>query len=275
MKYFAISDTHGHHSEAIKALQEAGWDENNANHKLIVVGDITDRGGEALAHIEWLKRLTDEGKAIVCKGNHDQFILGFFKNRDQSFNWMHNGLNTTIDDLDHRTGSFETYCVMTDKPMTTGTFAEWQRITAKSIQKEYPWMKEWFENLPNYYETENYIFTHGIVDWRVDDWHNSQMQKYNCQQGWMSNHWASPEDFLKFRNYTGKKLVVGHLNASLMRYTLEFKGRGNYDYYTYHPENEIYFNEDINTYFIDTMTVVTKRVNVLVVDDEPLKEARD
>ena len=55
MKYFAISDTHAHHTEAVKALEEAGWDENNKNHKLIVVGDITDRGSEALTHIKWLE----------------------------------------------------------------------------------------------------------------------------------------------------------------------------------------------------------------------------
>lgn len=270
MKYFAISDTHAHHSEAIKALAEAGWDENNENHKLIVVGDITDRGSEALKHIEWLKRLTDENKAIVLRGNHDQFILGFFRNRDQSFNWMHNGLNTTIDDLDHRTNSFQMYCLSLDKEMNTYTFGEWQRITAKSIQKEYPWMKEWFENLPDYYETKNYIFTHGIIDWRVEDWHESQMQKYNCKQGWLSNHWATPEDFLKFNNHTGKHLVVGHLNASLMRYTLTYGGNDLYDYREYHPDNEIYYDEKIDTYFLDTCTVATKRVNVLVIEDEEL-----
>lgn len=270
MKYFVISDTHAHHTEAINALVKAGWDVENPNHMLIVVGDITDRGSEALAHILWLKDLTDKKRAIVLKGNHDQFILGFLKNMDQSFNWMHNGLNTTIDDLDHRTDSFQMYCVSTGKEMNVETFGEWQRITANHIKKEYPWLKEWFENLPDYYETKNYIFTHGIIDWRVDDWHKSQMQKYNCKQGWMSNHWASPEDYLKFTNYTGKTIVVGHLNASLMRYTLEFRGRGDYNYDTFYPENEIYYNEDLKVYFIDTMTVVTKRVNVLVIDDEEI-----
>lgn len=274
MKYFVISDTHGHHSEALTALTKAGWDEKNKNHKLIVVGDITDRGSEVLTHLEWLKKLTDEEKAIVLKGNHDQFILGFLKNKDQSFNWVHNGLNTTIDDLDHRTNSFQTYCLMIDKEMNTETFLEWQRITAKSIQKEYPWLKEWFENFPDYYETKNYIFTHGIVDWRVEDWHLSQMQKYNCQQGWMSNHWASPEDWLKFVNYTGKTIVVGHLNASLMDYTLRFQGRGDYNYLTYKPDNEIYYNEEKKVYFIDTLTVATKRVNVLILEDDELDSAQ-
>lgn len=268
MKYFAVSDTHAHHTETINALIESGWDVENPNHKLIVVGDITDRGHEALTHILWLKELTDKGKAIVLKGNHDQFILGFLKNRDQSFNWMHNGLNTTIDDIDHRTRSFETYCLMSDKEMNNETFGEWQRITAKSIQKEYPWMKDWFESLPDYFETKNYIFTHGIVDWRVEDWHQSQMQKHNCKQGWMSNHWAGPEDWLKFSNYTGKTIVVGHLNASLMKYTLLHRNNDMYDYFEYFPDNEIYYDENLKTYFIDTMTVMTKRVNVLVIDDE-------
>ena len=264
MKYFAISDTHAHHSEAIKALKEAGYDENNDNHRLIVVGDITDRGHEALAHILWLKKLTDEGKAIVLKGNHDNFILGFLKNIDQSFNWMHNGLNTTLDDLDHRTDSFQTYCLMLDKPMDTYTFSEWQRFTSNSINKEYPWLKEWFENLPDYYETKNYVFSHGIVgignkyDWHDSDWHD-------C-------HWARPEDYISFINPTGKHLVVGHLNASLMKYLRKYKTTEGYDTYTYEPENSMYYDEDIDTYFLDSCTVLSKRVNVLVIDDEPMGE---
>ena len=35
MKYFVISDTHGHHSETLIALAEAGWDEKNKNHNIL------------------------------------------------------------------------------------------------------------------------------------------------------------------------------------------------------------------------------------------------
>ena len=262
MKYFAISDTHAHHTETIKALNEAGFDPSNPDHFLIVVGDITDRGQEALAHILYLKDLVGKNKAVVLKGNHDNFILGFLKNIDQSFNWMHNGLNTTIDDLTHQTRSFEMYCIYTEKEMNTTTFGEWQRINASKIKKEYPWLKDWFQNLPNYFETKNYVFTHGIVGiGNKYDWHNSD---------WSDCHWAKPEDYILFNNPTGKHLVVGHLNASLMKYLRRYQTTQGYDAYNYEPENNIYYDENIDTYFIDSCTILSKRVNVLVFEDDPL-----
>ncbi len=271
MKYFTISDTHAHHKETIEALHKAGFDINNDNHKLIVVGDITDRGSEALTHILWLKDLEDKGKAIILRGNHDSFIIGFLMNKNQAFNWQHNGLDTTIDDLDHRTNSFQTYCMIYDKPFNTDTFLEWERITQASINKEYPWLKKWFKSHKDYYETENYIFTHGIIDHEAEDWHKPTKPRYNYK-GWDALHWASPEDFLEFKNNTGKHLVVGHLNASLMKYTLNHGNNDLYDYREYFPENEIYYDDRINTYFIDTLTAATKRVNVLVIEDKELEE---
>lgn len=246
----------------LKSLEEAGFDPSNKDHFLIVVGDITDRGGEAYTHILYLKDLVDKGKAIVLKGNHDNFILGFLKNIDQGFNWMHNGLNTTIDDLVHETKSFETYCLFTNKEMNTSTFGEWQRINAAKIKRELPWLKDWFQNLPNYFETKHYAFTHGIVNQNIEDWRNSD---------WSDCHWARPEDYIDFHNPTGKHLVVGHLNASLMKWLRKYRNVDNYDIYTYEPENEIYYDSDIDTYFLDTCTVLSKRVNVLVFEDDPVK----
>ena len=261
MKYFVVSDTHAHHTEMLNGLERAGFDPTNDNHFLIVVGDITDRGHEALAHILYLKDLVDKNKAVVLKGNHDNFILGFLKNIDQSFNWMHNGLNTTLDDLLHETKSFEMYCIFTDKEMNTSTFGEWQRIGAAKIKKEFSWLKDWIQNLPDYYETKNYAFTHGIVNQNVEDWRNSD---------WSDCHWARPGDYINFHNPTGKHLVVGHLNASLMKYVRKYGSDNEYDVYTYEPENEIYYDDNIDTYFLDSCTILSKKVNVLVIEDDPI-----
>lgn len=262
MKYFVVSDTHAHHTEMVDALDRAGFNPDDNKHFLIVVGDITDRGHEALKHILYLKDLVDRGKAAVLKGNHDNFIQGFLKNIDQSFNWMHNGLNTTLDDILHETKSFETYCIFTNKSMNTTTFSEWQRIGAAKIKKEFPWLLKWFQDLPNYYETKNYAFTHGIVNQNVEDWRNSD---------WSDCHWARPEDYIDFHNPTNKHLVVGHLNASLMKWVRKYKTVNGYDTYVFEPENEIYYDSDIDTYFLDSCTVLSKRVNVLVIEDDPLE----
>ena len=42
--YFVCSDIHGFYKEWVKSLKEAGFNKNNPEHILIVLGDIFDRG---------------------------------------------------------------------------------------------------------------------------------------------------------------------------------------------------------------------------------------
>ena len=42
MKYFCVSDIHGHYDVLIASLKEKGWDPDNMGHKLIVIGDMVD-----------------------------------------------------------------------------------------------------------------------------------------------------------------------------------------------------------------------------------------
>ena len=44
MKYFVSSDIHGFYDEWILALKNKGFDIKNPNHKIIICGDIFDRG---------------------------------------------------------------------------------------------------------------------------------------------------------------------------------------------------------------------------------------
>ena len=44
MRYYVVADTHGFFTEMIDALNEKGFFEDNEPHKLIVCGDLLDRG---------------------------------------------------------------------------------------------------------------------------------------------------------------------------------------------------------------------------------------
>ena len=55
--YFICSDIHGFFDEWMKALKEAGFDKENSNHTLIVLGDIFDRGKQPLQIYEFLRNL--------------------------------------------------------------------------------------------------------------------------------------------------------------------------------------------------------------------------
>ena len=45
MRYFITADVHGFYTEFHKALDEAGYFTDPEPHKLIILGDLFDRGG--------------------------------------------------------------------------------------------------------------------------------------------------------------------------------------------------------------------------------------
>ena len=46
MKYFVSSDIHGFFDEWQNALKDKGFDLNNPEHKIILCGDLFDRGSQ-------------------------------------------------------------------------------------------------------------------------------------------------------------------------------------------------------------------------------------
>ena len=48
MKYYITADIHGFYTEFHKALDEAGYFNDSEPRKLIILGDIFDRGQEAV-----------------------------------------------------------------------------------------------------------------------------------------------------------------------------------------------------------------------------------
>lgn len=250
---YAVSDLHGHYDILKRNLKEAGYDENNENHLLVVCGDCFDRGFGNLEIYKYLKRLTDEGKAIVVKGNHDTMFQNYLDGTSIShFNWMYNGTDKTLDDFLGRTRAFESWCML-DKQceMTYGAFAEWIEEARKEINEEYPELLSWLKSLPYYYETSNYIFTHGMINGTCEDWRNPP-------DGWERLTWAKPEDFFEPILNTEKKSCVGHINCGLLRSIIGEE----------EDDNSIFTRPDGKVIGLDTCTVLTKKVNVLVLEDE-------
>ena len=101
MKYFCISDIHGHYEEMMDALDTSGFDSSNADHMLVVNGDIVDRGPNCVEVLEYIYYLHTEGKAIVILGNHDKFLLDFLEGNYERtlFNFAKNGHEETIKQL--------------------------------------------------------------------------------------------------------------------------------------------------------------------------------
>lgn len=266
MKLFFVSDIHSHYDKTIEALNNAGYDESNPNHLLIVVGDIFDRYTQTIEVYKWLFRLTKENKAIVLSGNHHKFLIDFLEGSINPWNYMHNGLRDTIADFWHRTLPFESWCMiegnclLTD--MTQEMYAKWARICRNDINKEYPELLPWLKSMPRYFESKSIIATHGALDLKVPDWHNP-----HCYRGSLLDWDALDFDdgsFIKCKNTTGKTIVLGHFDTGSLR---EMYGLGDSDDYS------ILITDD-NKVFIDGCVVLTKKVNVYVVEDE-LLEVKD
>lgn len=263
-KLHICSDLHGNYRALLQALNEKGFDENNDNHLLIVLGDCFDRCWENIEIYEYVTRLQERNKCIVIKGNHDLTLDNYLSGKDTSaFNYLRNGTNETLGDFLHQTMPFETHCILNNKEQTVGEFQNWIDIARKEINKEYPKLLPWLQNLPYYYETKNYIFTHGAIDTKVKDWHNPTCHRYNYE-GWEALTWDEGLFFGEEIKNTDKTVVIGHFGTDNLRkmYKLPY-GKQPYDILT---------REDGRVIAIDTCTVATRRVNVLVIEDELMEE---
>ena len=60
MKYYVMTDTHGFYSIFMKTLTEAGFFEEKEPCKLILCGDVLDRGQEARELVDFLISLMKE-----------------------------------------------------------------------------------------------------------------------------------------------------------------------------------------------------------------------
>ena len=262
-KLFFCSDIHGGYTPLVRALLSAGFDENNINHKLIVLGDIFDRLDENVEVYEYLKQLTDNNRAIVITGNHHKFLIDFLEGSINPFNYLHNGLDTTLGDFWHRTKPFESWCLI-DKQcnINTGSYAEWAEACRNDINREYPELLPWLKSLPRYFESEHYIGVHGAIDTTAPDWHEPHCSRYNLR-GWDALEFDDGSFFGSEIKNTNKTVIIGHFGASHLREMYGIEDSGGYD---------ILKREDGKVIAIDATTVISHKVNVLVIEDNLLEE---
>lgn len=264
-KMFFISDIHGHYKEMIDALTNAGFNENDKSHLLVVLGDIGDRGDSVLSVYEYLKELVDKGSAIVIRGNHETMLIDFLEGSNSPFNYMNNGMDETIADFWHRTAPFESWCLLEGQcEMNLENYAKWANICRKDIMEEYPWLLDWLKSLPRYFESKNYIGVHGAIDTEVENWHYPHCSLYNLN-GWDALEFDDGSFFGKTITNTDKTIIIGHFGTAHLR-----------KIYNYSPnknllgEYDILKRKDGRVIAIDATTCLSKKVNVLIIDDEEI-----
>ena len=85
MKYYVVADIHGFYREFIEAINDKGFFNDTELHKLIICGDLFDRGEEALELQKFIVDLQKKDEVILIRGNHDDLAEELVDNVDK---WM-------------------------------------------------------------------------------------------------------------------------------------------------------------------------------------------
>ncbi len=243
MKYFVCSDIHGYFDEWQTALKEKGFDINNPNHKIIICGDIFDRGRQPKQIIDFI--LSHKDKFILIRGNHEDLMQEMIERNKNTQYDLSNGTAYTIIDL----------C------------PEWQisEFDLRKIAKE-TGLQEILDMCVDYYETNKYIFVHAWIPiiencyLYDEDWRNARKER------WIKARWNNPVEMYRYEIFEPDKIIVcGHWHCSAF-------------WHEQNPEqyNEFGLNENFEPFITDKMialdacTIHSKKVNVIIIDDDIL-----
>lgn len=256
MKYYVVSDVHGHYSLMISALRQKGFFNDKSPHKLIVCGDILDRGKEAQKLVNFILDEIKKEEIILIRGNHEDLFVEMTDRFRQEIASYIFGFSAHI-----QNGTFDSAKQLID--MSDDEIFS----NAKSFQnklRQTPFYQQILPICKNYYETNNYIFVHGYIptirengEYMYDkNWRNAD------ENAWRKARWLNGAK-LHFSGIKedGKTIVCGHVNASYAHSKLENKGsewKADADFTPYYAEGII---------SIDACTAFTKMVNVLVVEE--------
>ena len=297
--YFVSSDIHGFFDEWMKALNEAGFDKNNPNHILIVLGDIFDRGAQPLEIYKFLLSLPKE-RRILVRGNHEQLLKELVK---RGFPETHDYQNRTIDTIYQLHGYANEnhfrhayYWDLAEKGVDSKTI-EYERLTSKwehassqlikgkLIKEILNWVDsdEWC----NYYETNRYIFVHSYIPLRKfinfakSEWNGylvyDKPEEYRedwrsaTEEEWDDAKWGCPWQYEKSGlNKTGKTIVCGHWHTSDFFNHLLYENEKS-KHLDVRVSNPIFKSDKYPGLIgLDGCTAATLKVNVLILKEEEL-----
>lgn len=252
MKYFVSADVHGFYDEWLAALKEKKFDIDNPEHKLIVCGDLFDRGLQAKELQAFVIDLIKKDKIILVKGNHEDLAVELI---DNYINYMFDIKNTHH----WHNGTFQTLLALTDMSYNDATtcLLEFKR---RAFETDY--FKKIIPKMKNYYETEHYIFVHAWVPLNSNCGFDKNWRKASNKR-WSQARWTNPLDA-----YTaglcprGKKLVFGHWHVSAFWARKEPK---KYAEFGSRACFKPFVSKDIIA--LDACAAASKTVNVVVLED--------
>lgn len=240
MKYFVSGDIHGFYDEWQSALKEKGFDISNPEHKIILCGDLFDRGSQPKEIIEFVLKHKD--KVILIRGNHEDLMQQMIDRNSSDYGDLCNGTAQTIVDL----------------------YPEWQisEFDLKKIAKKTR-LQEVLDMCVDYYETTHYIFVRGWIPIVENCYLYDSNWRTARKERWEKARWANPVEMYRYEIYEPNKTIVcGHWHCSALWHEQnpdvyeEFGDKANFEPFI-----------TKNMIAIDACTTFSHKVNVIVLED--------
>lgn len=258
MKYYVVSDIHGFYTELRQALEEQGFFTDTESHKLIVCGDLFDRGDESVQLQEFILDLINKNEVILIRGNHEDLVEELIEHASRYYadKWTallsHHASNGTMFTLEQ----------LTKTPLSKA-ISDTDAFVRKA--RETPFIKSILPRMIDYFETRDYVFVHGWIPTMIDDKYDPNWRTANEQQ-WNAARWDNGIKLAveKDLREPGKTIVCGHWSTSF----------GHHRYGNAPSEYEkgadfsVFVREGIIA--LDACTPVSSRINCIVIEDEPL-----
>ena len=266
MRYYVVSDVHGFFTQMKTALSERGFFDDKDPHKLILCGDMLDRGEETLETQNFMLDLNRSESLIFVRGNHEDLMLEMLKRfNDYRFQIAigisHHNSNGTFDSALKLSGMSFNDALHNPK-----------EFVDKAMQSDF--VSKLIPSSVNYFETEHYIFVHGWIpcfsDSELPAWRNNA-RHYRFNKNWRKStitdwenaRWMNGMDMAERYGIIeqDKTIVCGHWNASYGHSKFEQKCSEFEDDADFSP----YYGNGIIA--IDACTAHSGLVNCIVIDD--------
>ncbi len=257
MRYYVVADPHGFFTELKTVLEEKGFFTDTEPHKLIICGDLLDRGQEAWQMQRFILELMQKDQVILVRGNHEDFAIELLEAWNKgSYLYAYHQANGTL-----------------------GTALQLANAEPSALQHNAEGVGRRFQNTPyiqkiipamvDFFETTHYIFVHGWIPCTILPRYQ-RIKDYLYAENWRD---FGPEQWSQARMINGmaaahcgvvepgKTIVCGHWHTSF--------GHANYEGIC----SEFGDDADFSPYYadgiiaLDACTAYSRKINCIILED--------
>lgn len=265
IKYFVASDIHSYFDIFHTELLKMGFEINNPEHKLVVCGDLFDRGDQTVELFRFVQSLGD--RFIYIRGNHEDLLFDCMKDiRCGRVPDSHHFHNQTV----------KTICQFCGQSEQIVCAPIWRDKICDIMNPILDWIDT---KCVNYFEIGDNILVHGWIPMAIEDklpYYYAKNRKLGFKSDWKNAtkaEWAQArwlngiDTWFSGGDIEGKTIICGHWHCSygwshIDRKYKEFPNPN-------HADFEHSFKPWVKTGIIaiDACTAYSKKCNVIIIEE--------